>query len=88
LPSDPGPSEAGMGNIDSPFTRSILSNLDEEDHKMVAMALASHIQTDCDARNLDFGDLFHLLGHKTKGNALRTLTTTISETEIVIITGD
>ena len=55
---------------------------------MVAMAFAPQIQTDCDARNLDFDDFFYLLGHKTKGNALRTLTTTIPEAEIIIIKSD
>jgi hypothetical protein len=62
---EPGPSMGGSS--DSPFTRYVLSNLEEQDHKMVAMAFAPQIQTDCDARNLDFDDFFHLLGLRQKG---------------------
>ena len=72
----------------TPFTAFVLSSLDSEDHKMVAMTFASQIQTDCDARNLDFDDLYHLLGHKTKGNALRTLTLTIPVAERIVIKND
>lgn len=40
--------------IDSPFTRFVVSNLDEQDHKMVAMAIAPHIEPDFDAPVVDF----------------------------------
>ena len=80
---EPGPSTGESRNIDSPFTRFVLSNLDDQDHKMVAMAFAPQIQTDCDARNLDFDDFFHLLGHKTKGDAIRTLNRVFKDGEIV-----
>ena len=79
---EPGPS---MGeSSDSPFTQFVLSNLDEQDQKMVATTFAPQIQTDCDARNLDFDDFFHLLGHTSKRDAVRTLKRTISEGEIVL----
>ena len=52
------------------------------------MAFALHIQSDCDARNFDVDDFFHLLGHKTKGNALRTLTTTIPQAEMIVVKSD
>ena len=79
---EPDPSKGSM-NVDNPFTLFVLSNLEEQDHKMVAMAFAPQIQTDCDARNLDFDDFFHLLGHKTKSDAIRTLHRIFTEDELV-----
>ena len=66
-------------NPNSPFARFVLSNLDEQDHKIVAMAFAPQIQTDCDAGNLDFDDCFHLLGHTSKRDAVRTLKRAVPE---------
>ena len=80
----PEPGLSTGGSSDSPFTRFVLSNLEEQDHKLVSMAFAPQIQTDCDARNLDFDDLFHLLGHTSKRDAVRTLKRTISEGELIL----
>ena len=74
----------------TPFTRYVLENLNLEngEYKMFAMTFAPQIQMDCEARVLDFDDYFHLLGHKTKGNALRTLLATIEESELIVIKSD
>ena len=74
----------------TPFTRYVLDNLNLQngEYKMFAMTFAPQIQTDCDAKVLDFDDYFHLLGHKTKGNALRTLLATIEDSELIIIKSD
>ena len=74
----------------TPFTRYVLDNLDLDngEYKMFAMTFAPQIQMDCEAKVLDFDDYFHLLGHKTKGNALRTLLATIEESELIIIKSD
>ena len=44
---------------------------------------APQIQVDCNAKVLDFDDYFHLLGHKTKGDAVWTLNRALDEDEIV-----
>ena len=76
----------------TPFTRYVLDNpkgnLENGEYKMFAMTFAPQIQMDCEARVLDFDDYFHLLGHKTKGNALRTLLATIEESELIVIKSD
>ena len=82
----PGPSTAPTSL--TPFTSHVLANLDDEESKLVAMTFAPQIETDCDARKLDFDEYYHLLGHKTKGNAMRTLLKTIQESELVFIKSD
>ena len=69
----------------TPFTRYVLDNLNLQngDYKMFAMSFAPQIQTDCEAKVLDFDDYFHLLGHKTKGDAVRTLKRALNDDEIV-----
>ena len=79
--SSTGPSSC---ESDNPFTRFVLSHLIEQDHKLVAMAFAPQIQTDCEARNLDFDDFFHLLGHTSKRDAVRTLRRVIAESELLL----
>ena len=51
---------------------------------MVAKAFAPHVQTDCDARNLDFDDSFHLLGRTSKRDAVQTLKWTGFKREFVL----
>ena len=63
---EPGPLTGERTNINSPFTRFVLSNLDEQDHKMVANAFAPQIQTDCDAPVVDFDENYYLLGMEKK----------------------
>ena len=79
--SSSGPSTC---ESDNPFTCFILPQLDDEDERMVAMAFAPQIHTNCDARKLDFDNFFHLLGHTSKRDAVRILKRTIPEAELVL----
>lgn len=43
------------------------------------------VKNDFDAHELYYDDYYHSLGHKSEGNALRTLVATIPEADRVII---
>ena len=70
----------------TPFTRYVIDNLNLQDneHKLLTMTFAPQIQTDCDAKVLDFDDYFHLLGTE-KRNTLRVLDRTIEDNELVLL---
>ena len=70
----------------TPFTRYVLDNLNLQngEYKLFAMTFAPQIQTDCDAKVLDFDDYFHLLGTE-KRNALRVLNRTLDQDEVVLL---
>ena len=69
----------------TPFTRYVLDNLDlrDNEHKLLTMTFAPQIHMDCEANVLDFDKYFHLLGHKSKADALRTLKRVLTDAEIV-----
>ncbi len=67
--------------IDSPFTRFVVSELDDQDHKMVAMAIAPHIEPDFDAPLVDFDESY-------QRNAFRIMSRVIKYDEMISLSAE
>lgn len=68
---------------DTPFTKFVLSRLDEDSAKMFAVSFAENIRNDPDEKNLCLDDVFVWLGFSRKGKAIELLKREFEDQDVI-----
>lgn len=82
-----GKSESRRGDFpETPFTKFVLSRLDEDSAKIFAISFAEHVRNDPDDRVIEFDSVYLWLGFTRIDNGIRLLKKEFENSEIVFLT--